>query len=243
MKALITGGSRGLGKALVDHYLNQGFEVVTVSRKPVQQSGVISLSYDLSDQKVWNPFFDEVSSLGQFDLVINNLGVNKSGLLCNLEPTQVERTLDINFTFPMLLTQNLMNSSAVVEGGAFVFINTLGHFSSYPSSATYVASKSGLHSFVSSMRTGYGHKYQFTSVYPGPLDTDQARENSPLQENHNRLNPHWAAKKIAEAVEKGNSSYVPSLPMKGLTMASRIYPGFMEKMMKKTLLDPFLKKD
>ena len=104
---VITGGSEGIGKALVDIFLQQGAKVATCSRNydklySLQQihSGKPLLIYtaDVSKEQDCRNFIDAViQSFGTIDILINNAGVSMRSLVADVELDTLRKVMDINF--------------------------------------------------------------------------------------------------------------------------------------------------
>ncbi|WP_028456191.1 SDR family NAD(P)-dependent oxidoreductase [Chitinilyticum litopenaei] len=156
---LITGGTRGIGAALVRLCLAQGHAVLatgssasSVAAAASNLPGVAWLVCDFSDPASLPALAGQIGQR-PLDLVIHNAGVQqaRSWFAAEPEPIAVETELRINFTAPVLLTRLLFDNVAQ-RNGTWVFVSSGLAIAPKQSAPVYCASKAALRSFCKSLR-------------------------------------------------------------------------------------------
>lgn len=236
-RILITGASRGLGRELVKAYAHRGDQVVGVSRTQPEFEDSYWVLADLSSREGLEALKAALKGEAAFVVVIHNLGLNRSGPFLRSTPLHQESMFMANLLVPIELTQFLLAKELVSPSASFVFVNSMSHFMSYPGSCFYAATKDGLHSFARSLEVTSAKRHHFLQVYPGPMETDQAKENSPSKKNEKRLSPEVVAKKIISAVTKKKRRLIPGHLAKAMFVISRISPSLAEALMKTMIFD------
>ena len=209
MKVLITGGSRGLGRALAEAAVADGHAVVVVDRAGSAEDGIDVINADLADTGGLEELAARLAAAGPYGVVIHNAGVNYAGAFDTVSAAAHLEILAVNLVAPMVLTARLLAGAGVTDGAMLVFVGTLGTAVGYPGAASYAASKAGLMNFARNIQGRHGGRHvRCLCVYPGPLKTAQAARNAPRGTPDNRrLAPDAAAREIWLAVANGNSRF------------------------------------
>jgi NAD(P)-dependent dehydrogenase (short-subunit alcohol dehydrogenase family) len=177
--ALVTGASRGIGRALVQALLDRGARKVYAAARTVDglvalgDARVVPLRLDVTDP-------DQVRGIAHaaadVELLFSNAGVQLAvGIPGGAALDQARREMEVNYFGPLQLLQSLAPALAR-NGGALVNVGSLAGLTAVPALPTYSASKAALHSLTQAARALLGA--QGTSVfevYPGPVDTDMTR--------------------------------------------------------------------
>ena len=228
MRALVTGGSAGLGKALCDVLLQDGYEVTSVDRNPSPKgSNVAHIACDLSDRKTVDKLIEKLGKGEPFDIVIFNAGISATGKFEEIESASHARVVEINATAPMVLCAAMMQAEKIAQNGHIAFISSLSHFAGYPGASSYAASKDALAVYAKSIRKALkkSHGITVTTAYPGPLKTDHAARHAPEgADAEKRMTPEEAAQLILSDVRKGNASALPGTAAKIVALIGRIAP-------------------
>lgn len=228
MRALVTGGSAGLGRALCDVLLQDGFEVTSVDRNPApKESKIAHIACDLSDRKTVDGLINKLTKDEPFDIVIFNAGISATGKFEEIESESHARVVEINATAPMVICAAMMKAEKIAQNGHIAFISSLSHFAGYPGASSYAASKDALAVYAKSIGKAFkkSHGIDVTIAYPGPLKTDHAARHAPEgADAEKRMTPEEAAQLILADIGKGSASALPGSAAKIVALIGRIAP-------------------
>lgn len=177
--AVITGGRTGIGRATIERFQNEGFQVINLSRKPVAIKGCISLIVDFSrsdwDLAVKEPLLEHLEGCDQLALV-HNAGVHVNDHALEVDPLGLRRSLEVNVVAPAIL--NRLLSSYLLPGSSIIYIGSTLSEKAVPGCTSYVTAK---HAVVGMMRSTcqdlVGREIHTACVCPGFTDTDMLREH------------------------------------------------------------------
>jgi short-subunit dehydrogenase len=162
--ALVTGASRGLGVEIARRLANRRLDLIIVARsadalKEVasalrKETGreVTDIVADMADPRAISALADRVEQLGGVDVLVNNAGVDSSLRFNHRSPAEIEQTVAINLTGPMLLTRALLPGMLERGRGHIVNIASVGGVLGVPFNEPYSATKFGLVGFTRSRR-------------------------------------------------------------------------------------------
>lgn len=146
---LVTGGGRGIGRAVTDRFHSEGSRVVALDvafgDDHVTAGDYYSLHCDVSDPgSVQRAVSEVVDRFGAVDVLVNNAGVNVEGLVAELDPGQWRRAFDVNVTGTFLMSQAVIPTMKKQRSGRI--INAASFAAIVPSvgSAAYAASKAAV---------------------------------------------------------------------------------------------------
>ncbi|MDI9337009.1 MAG: SDR family oxidoreductase [Alphaproteobacteria bacterium] len=157
---VVTGGTDGIGKALVENLLHRGAKVATCGRdhNKIHQLQLSYLKYpffikifDLKFEDECNKFINEtIEIFGTIDILINNVGISKRCLFKEMDLNEFKLVLDINFWSMVYCTKKslpfLMNQKGII-----VNITSVAGFAGIPGRSAYSASKFAIHGFTESV--------------------------------------------------------------------------------------------
>ena len=183
--ALVTGGSRGLGRAMMLAFAERGADVVIASRKrdnceaaaeDARALGVRALPYACHVGR-WNELeglanaaFDE---FGKVDILVNNAGM--SPLYPKLSAVTEElfdKVIGVNLKGPYRLSALVGERMAAGDGGAIVNVSSTAAVQATPGSEPYGAAKAGVNSLTLSLARAYAPKVRVNCIQAGPFLTD-----------------------------------------------------------------------
>jgi 3-oxoacyl-[acyl-carrier protein] reductase len=188
--ALVTGGSRGIGRAVAEELAARGATVVVQFRadRRAAEATLAALGpgrhrtaqADVADPGQARSLVEGVvGELGRIDVLVNNAGVYEEHpvLATGYEDWQRiwRRTLETNLLGPANLVHAVAPHMVAAGGGRIVNVSSRGAFRGEPDHPAYGASKAGLNSLGQSMAKALGpHGIYVTTVAPGFVDTDMA---------------------------------------------------------------------
>ena len=190
MVALVTGGNRGIGRAVAEEFAALGATVVVHFRADRRAAGDtlaglgpgrhLTAQADLADPEQARALVGQVvGELGRVDVLVNNAGIyeDQPVLGTSYEDWQRiwRRTLDTNLVGPANLIHAVAPHMVAAGGGRIVNNSSRGAFRGEPTHPAYGASKAGLNSLGQSMARALGpHGIYVTTVAPGYVETDMA---------------------------------------------------------------------
>lgn len=238
-RALVTGGSSGLGAAIVGWLVADGYEVVVLDRdEPKSISGPVDfVQCDLSSRDQLDQVGPGLVDAGPYDLVVLNAGINATGRFETLSVQAHIDLLRVNTEAPMVVTARLLEADAFTQGAAMVFVSSLSHFTGYPGAASYAASKDALAIYAKSMRKfAKSRGVTITVAFPGPLRTDHAERHAPEgADASKRMEPEQAASLIIADAIAGRKTSIPGLPNRVFAFAGRIFPKPVTALMRRLI--------
>lgn len=162
--AVVTGGARGIGRAIVKAFRQIGVEVCIID--------LLENDYyvgDISKEEVLIEFANKViADYGKIDYLINNACLSNGGLKdCSFN--DFNYVLKVGVTAPYMLTKLFMNHFN--EGGSIVNISSTRHLMSQENTESYTAAKGGITSLTHAMAVTLAGKIRVNSISPGWIDT------------------------------------------------------------------------
>ncbi|WP_155981316.1 SDR family NAD(P)-dependent oxidoreductase [Nocardia sp. BMG111209] len=201
---LVTGGNRGIGRALVEEALKRDASRVYIgTRKPLTHTDdrVTPVILDVTDPAHIRQAAADVESL---DILINNAGVTAFDDLA--DPAVLEQQLAVNLFGPYAVTQALL-PALIRSAGAIVNVHSLAAIAPLPFSPSYSVAKAAALSLTQVLRMRLaGDGVTVHAVLPGPVDTEM---NTNLEIPLPMASPESVARAILDAVEAGTDDIFP----------------------------------
>jgi len=178
--ALVTGGSRGIGRAIVERLAARGMRVVfTYARDKAAADavaaacpGAVAVHADQSDLSCLDAMFAPVT--GGLDVFVNNAAINPGAAIADITPEDFDRVMTVNAKVPLLAMARA--ATLMRDGGRIVNISTLNTVVPAPGHALYCASKAALEQFTAVAARELGPRgITVNTVSPGATDTDLLR--------------------------------------------------------------------
>ncbi len=180
--ALITGGTSGLGRVLVEKHLAYGWQVIVVARRPAEQPEVLSCQLDLGEMGAADKLAQwlQERQIVRLDRLIHCAGVGLYGQPAAHDLATIHRLLTVNLVAPIQVTHALFPLVAHTIG-QIVFISSVAADLPVPLYAAYGASKAALDGFARNLRIEEGHRIRVQTLHPGAAQTDiHALSGAPL---------------------------------------------------------------
>ena len=211
--AIITGGSSGIGKALIELFLNEGGHVVNLSRSEptgIQSENFLHISCDLIEEDaVQLASKTALEFLGKIDVLVNNAGMGHYGNLVDMPSDQWRHMFDLNVHGLFYITQALLPSMIEQESGHILNISSIAGLNGVKGFSGYVGTKHAVrgisHSLYQELRE-YGIKV--STVYPGSTETSFFEDIPGVEANRNMMRPEDIAQSVLELVDT-HPNYFP----------------------------------
>ena len=176
-RAVVTGGTRGIGFAITERLLKDGLDVITTGTKKDAKYPVGASYYPvdfLSDDSVIT--FVEFLKQQQVDILINNAGINKIGEFESINMKDFDRILQVNLRAPFQLCQAVIPNMKANNWGRIVNLTSIFGNVSKEYRALYSSSKFGLDGMTAALSAEVSEfGILANSVGPGFIDTDLTR--------------------------------------------------------------------
>jgi len=218
--ALITGGSRGLGRALALRLSAEGARVALVARHQeelnqtvsvIRKNGGIAFGIvaDVGDKESVYPIVGQAAALaGPLDILINNastLGPVPLRLILDTDCEDFERALQVNAIGPFRLIKAVAGSMVLRQTGVIVNISSDAAVEAYPSWGVYGASKAALdHLTRIAALELKGASVRLLSVDPGEMNTRMHADAMPDADPNSLAAPEVIAEKIVMMIRQSN---------------------------------------
>ena len=215
--AVVTGGGRGIGRAVALKLAGEGADIVVVSRTAENAQKVAAevqalgrqawaLAVDVADGPAVTASAETLmEQVKKVDILVNNAGITRDGLLMRMSDADWDTVLNTNLKGAFHFTRALFRVFARQRSGRIINISSVIGLIGNPGQANYAASKAGLIGFTQSVaRELAGRGVTVNAVAPGFIETDMTAElNETLKANILRQIPmarFGAVEDIAEAV-------------------------------------------
>ena len=187
--ALVTGGSRGLGKVMVDAFAAEGAHVVIASRKLDECAALaqqIREKYDrtalpvacnVSDWAQCDSLVEKVyGELGRVDVLVNNAGMSVPyPSLGEVGEALWDKVLGVNLKGPFRLTAAIGTRMAAGDGGSIINISSMAAIRPEPEFLPYAAAKAGLNTLAEGFAKAFAPKVRVNTIQCGAFRTDISR--------------------------------------------------------------------
>ncbi|MBV7477618.1 SDR family NAD(P)-dependent oxidoreductase [Pseudomonas sp. PDM31] len=183
--ALVTGGSRGLGKEIALAYARQGADVIIVSRKleaceevagQIRELGRRALSLACHMGK-WSDIDSMLevayAQFGRIDILVNNAGMSPLSPPSHETSEELfDKVVSVNFKGPFRLAAQVGARMAEGEGGSIINVSSTGALRPLPAVIPYCGAKAALNAMSESLAKEYGPKVRVNTLSAGPFLTD-----------------------------------------------------------------------
>jgi NAD(P)-dependent dehydrogenase (short-subunit alcohol dehydrogenase family) len=183
--ALVTGGSRGIGRAIAAAFVEAGARVMITSRSAEACAETAKELGDGADFEaghvgraadVERVVEATLSRLGRIDVLVNNAATNPhAGPMIDVERSAWDKTFEINLTAPLFWTQQVWRRTMKENGGAVVNIASIGGLATNPMLGVYGVTKAGLIHMTKQLAAELAPRVRVNCLAPGLVKTDFAR--------------------------------------------------------------------
>ncbi len=190
-KAVVTGGSRGIGMEIVKLFLQDGASVIFMDLMESEYMGQYealakergtSVAYkktNVASENEVNRVTKETLDEGNVDILVNNAGITRDGLLFRMPLENWESVLTINLTSAFLVSKPIARAMAKQRSGSIINMASVVGVGGNAGQTNYSASKAGLIGFTKSLaKEVASHNVRVNAVAPGFIDTEMTQKLS-----------------------------------------------------------------
>lgn len=180
---LVTGASRGIGRAIAERFAEDGHFVIGTAtsekgaeaiEKYLGESGGIGRVLDVSDDEAIDKLFEEIDSVyGTLNVLVNNAGITKDGLLMRMKDDDWASVIDTNLTSIYRMSKRAVRGMMKARSGRIINITSVVGQMGNAGQANYAASKAGVEGFTRALAREIGSRgVTVNCVAPGFVETD-----------------------------------------------------------------------
>ncbi|KAA0677396.1 acetoacetyl-CoA reductase [Roseomonas genomospecies 6] len=186
--AVVTGGTRGIGEAISVALKNAGYVVAAnyagndeKAKEFSARTGIAVYKFDVSDFDAVKEGIAKITAeLGPVDVVVNNAGITRDGVLQRMTPQQWNEVIATNLTSCFNLCRNVIDGMRERGFGRIVNIGSVNGQAGQYGQVNYAAAKSGIHGFTKALaQEGAAKGITVNAIAPGYIDTDMVRAVPP----------------------------------------------------------------
>jgi short-subunit dehydrogenase len=245
----ITGGSDGIGRALVEILLKHDAKVATCGRNQdklydLQVANPSKLLHtvvadvsNLNDCK--NFIHSTISTFGGIDILINNAGISMRSLVRDAELEVFKKVMDINYYGTVYCTKMAL-SSIIERRGTIVGVSSIAGYRGLPGRSGYSASKYAVNGWLEALRTELLHDgvnvmwvcpgFTASNIRNAALNNKGQRQGESPMDEGKMMTAEECASHILKAVEKRKRTLVLTFTGKRTVFMNKFFPGWADKL-------------
>lgn len=245
---VVTGGTDGIGKALVESLLNMGAKVATCARNhdklyqlqsEYPSAHLHTMVADVSNENDCRRFMETtIKFFGGIDILINNAGISMRALLKDTSTETIRRVMEINFYGAVYCTKYALDS-IIERKGTIVGVSSIAGYRGLPGRSGYSASKYALQGFLESIRTELLHEgvhvmwvcpgFTTSNIRNAALNKDAAAHGSTPMDEGKMMSAEECAEHILRAIRKKKRTLVLTFTGKRTVFMNKFFPGLADK--------------
>ncbi len=249
---VITGGSDGIGRALVDAFIVAGARVATCARNYdklytllLQHTNVMlhTMACDISKESDCKRFIEStIKTFGGIDILINNAGISMRALFQDTDVEVIKKVMDVNFYGAIYCTKYAL-PSIMERKGAIAAVSSIAGYRGLPGRTGYSASKFALQGWMEALRTELLHSgVHVMWVCPGftasnirhvALNSHGEPQGESSMEEGKMMTAAECAQHIIKAVEQRKRTLVLTSTGKRTVFMNRFFPSLADKLVYK----------
>ncbi|MDW4572389.1 3-oxoacyl-ACP reductase FabG [Microbacterium sp. M3] len=177
---LVTGGNRGIGRAIAERFVAAGYRVAVTARSGEGPAGTLTVRADVTDAAAVDAAFTEVeNALGPVEIVVANAGITKDTLLLRMTEDDFDSVVATNLGGAFRVVKRASKGMLRAKWGRVVLISSVVGLYGSAGQINYAASKSALVGFARSLTRELGGRGITANVVaPGFIETDMTAELS-----------------------------------------------------------------
>ncbi len=249
---VVTGGTDGIGKALVESLLESGAKVATCGRNHdklylIQSNHpsayLHTMLVDVSNENDCRRFIEmTIKMFGGIDIIINNAGVSMRALLKDATPDVIRKVMDINFFGAVYCTKFALDT-IIERKGTIVGVSSIAGYRGLPGRSGYSASKFALQGWLEAIKMELKDSgvhvmwvspgFTASNIRYASLNKDAQSHGDSTMDEGKLMTPEEAAMHILRAIEKKKRSLVLTGTGKQTIFLNKFFPGLADKMVHK----------
>lgn len=209
---VITGGTKGFGRALAEEFLREGVKIAICSNNKdevantAKEMGVFGVYADVAKEEDLKFFASEtLKKFGQIDIWINNAGLWMAGITENADMAEVRKMFEVSVMGTINGSRVALRLMKEKNSGTILNVISTSALEARTDLSMYVATKWGVNGFTKAIREENKEKnISIFSVFPGGMKTDLFIKNPPKNYN-DFMDPKDVAKKVINNLKQANS--------------------------------------
>ncbi|MBN1588906.1 MAG: SDR family oxidoreductase [Pirellulales bacterium] len=248
-RAIVTGASSGIGRALAVELARQGASVVATARREdrldelratIESAGgtVVTVPGDVTDPATRRQLIKTARErFGGLDVLVNNAGVGAMGRFEEADPERLRRVMEVNFFAPVELIRLALPLLSQGTQPIIVNVSSILGLRATPYSSEYSASKFAMQGFSEALRTELIRNHvDVLVVSPGTTETEffdsvLEKKGEPAWPEHTPVTPEAVAAATIRAMRKGRHAIIPYRWGRVFCWLNRLSPRLMDAIM------------
>src|SRR5262245_57019006 len=182
--AVVTGGTRGIGKAIAVALKNAGYKVSAsyhgndaAAQALTKETAIATYKFDVSDYAQCDAAAKKIAAeLGPIDILVNNASINRDDTMHNMSPQQWSEVTQTNLSSCFNMARSVIDGMLKRTFGPIVNIGSINGQAGQYGQVNYAAAKSGIHGFTKALaQEGAGKGITVNAIAPGYIDTEMVR--------------------------------------------------------------------
>lgn len=182
--ALVTGGTRGIGKSIALHLKEKGYKVVanyagddTAAQDFTKETGIPAYRWDVSDYQSCEEAVAKITAeVGAIEILVNNAGITRDGAMHKMKQEAWKTVIDVNLNSCFNMSRVIIDSMREKGFGRIISISSVNGQLGQFGQTNYAASKAGIFGFTKSLaRESAAKGITVNAIAPGYIETDMIR--------------------------------------------------------------------
>lgn len=249
---VVTGGSDGIGKALVEMFLEKGAKVATCGRNydklyQLQSSHpstpLLIHTADVSKEQDCKQFMDAViKSFGTIDILINNAGVSMRAIVEEVELDTIRKVMDINFWGTVYCTKFAL-PYIIKNKGTIVGVSSIAGYRGLPGRSGYSASKFAVNGWLEALRTELLESgvnvmwvcpgFTTSNIRNAALNKEGKSQGESTMDEGKMMSSEECSQYIIQAIIKRKRTIVLTFTGKRTVFMNKFFPSLTDKLVRK----------
>ncbi len=249
---VVTGGSDGIGKALVEDLIKRGAKVSTCGRNhdkiyqlQTQHPGtqLIAHAVDVSNEQECQKFIEKtIHAYGKIDILVNNAGISMRALFMDTTLDTMRRVMDVNYWGSVYCTWYAL-PHILKQKGTVAGISSIAGYRGLPGRSGYSASKFALNGWLEALRTELldtgvnvlwvSPGFTASNIRNTALDKNAKPHGDTPMDESKLMTSSECSKHILDAIENRKRSVVLTLQGKETVLMNNFLPAFTDRLIKK----------